>query len=244
MIVAQEKTGYYRFPTEETTPVKKVKKRKRTLRNRHKLVFIGLVLAAFLVGVAITVFCSQISTLGYKITRLEKELALLHKENYNLNEEIQKMSSLGHIEYVAVNKLGMKKPDDNNILVVNLNEINDAGGIPDPPIKEGQVAGYGPEEEEKGPLQRAFDQLVNRLENTRLPGSKPGLEPMEEKNADNTNLSSQENNICVYDRHSVFFHANYTCGLFAACSGGQTEGRGNGCAYAGCTPGGQAGHHL
>ncbi|MEG3070074.1 MAG: cell division protein FtsL [Candidatus Syntrophopropionicum ammoniitolerans] len=132
MIVAQEKTGYYRFPTEETPPVKKITRRKRTLRNRHKLVFIGLVLAAFLVGVAITVFCSQISTLGYKITRLEKELALLHKENYNLNEEIQKMSSLGRIEYIAVNKLGMKKPDDNNILVVNLNEIDDADGIPIP----------------------------------------------------------------------------------------------------------------
>lgn len=59
MIVAQEKTGYYRFPTEETPPVKKITRRKRTLRNRHKLVFIGLVLAAFLVGVAITVFAPR-----------------------------------------------------------------------------------------------------------------------------------------------------------------------------------------
>ena len=36
-----------------------------------------------------TVFCSQISTLGYKITRLKKSCPL-HKENYNLNEEIQR----------------------------------------------------------------------------------------------------------------------------------------------------------
>ena len=217
MIVAQEKTGYYRFPT-ETPPVKKITRRKkRTLRNRHKLVLMGLVLVAFLVGVAITVFCSQISTLGYKITRLEKELALLHKENYNLNEEIRRMTSLGRIEYIAVNKLGMKKPDDNNILVVNLNEINDTGGIPEPPAKEGQVAGYDPEEKGKGPLQRAFEQLVNRLENTMLPGSKPGLEHAEEKDADNTDLSSQENNLCIYDRYSGFFHAHFTCGLVAAC---------------------------
>jgi len=214
LIVAQEKTGYYRLPG-EAPPLKKIS-RKKILRGNHRLVLIGLVFAGFLVGVAITVYSSQINTLGYQIAQLERELAQLRKENNSLNEEIQQMTSLGRIEYLAVNKLGMIKPDVNNTLVVTLDEENQSTGTPGPAADEGQVAGYTPAEKEKSPLLKVFDELLNRLENTIRPGQRLGFAPAEEKDADNTYHGAQENNLCVYDSCAGFFSADPATGLVAA----------------------------
>lgn len=215
MIVAQEKTGYYRLP--EDVPRPKKTSRKKLYRKNHRLALIGLVFASFLVGVAITVYCSQIIALGYQITRLEKELALLRIENHSLDEEIQQMTSLGRVEFLAVNKLGMIKPDNNNILVVTLDGASQLTETPDPAADEGQVAGHTPAEKEKNRLLRAFDELLNRLENTIRPEQRLGFQPAEEKDADNTYLGAQENSLCVYGSCAVFFPSDFTPGLAAAC---------------------------
>lgn len=215
MIVAQEKTGYYKL-SKEAPPSKKLS-RKKVLRRSHRLVLIGLVFAGFLVGVAITVYCSQINTLGYQITRLEKELALLRKDNYSLSEEIQRMTSLGRVEFLAVNKLGMKRPDDNNILIVAIDGVNQPVETPGPAVDEGQVAGYTYAEKEKSLLFRAFDELLNRLENTIRPGQRLGFEPAGEKDENNTYLGSQKNNLCIYGSCAVFFISDFTPGLASTC---------------------------
>jgi cell division protein FtsB len=215
LIVAQEKTGYYRLS--EDTPRTKNFSRGKLLPKRPRLALLGLVLAGFLVGVSITVYCSQIITLGYQITRLEKELALLRIDNHSLDEEVQRMTSLERVESLAVNKLGMVKPDVNNILVVTVDGTNQSTETPEPAINKGQVASNTSAGKEKSRLIRAFDELVNRLENTIRPEQRLGFKPAEGKDADHTYYGSQKNNTGFPDFSAVVFRSDFPPGLAAAC---------------------------
>lgn len=216
MIVAQEKTGYFKLSEDAPRP-KKFSWKKKSFSKNHRLVLIGLVLAGFLVGVSITVYCSQIITLGYQITSLEKELALLRIENHSLDEEIKRMTSLERVEFLAVNKLGMVRPDENNILVVTVAGKNQPAGTPGPAADEGQVDGVKPDGKEKSSLIRAFDELVNRLGNTIRPVQRMGLEPAEGKDADNTNPGSQKNNLGFDNSYAGVSRPDPAFGLAAAC---------------------------
>jgi cell division protein FtsL len=173
MIVAQEKTGYYKLSEEKPRSTKKP--RGKSLSQRPKLALIGLVLVCFLTGVVITVYCSQVIALGYQITNLEKELALLRIENHNLDEEVHRMTSLEQIESIAVGKLGMVRPDNNNILVVTLDGISQQNGTTGSALKKGQAAGNASAEQEKNPFIRVFTELVNRYDDNILSGPELGV---------------------------------------------------------------------
>lgn len=215
MIVAQEKTGYYRLSEDAPRP-KKTSRRKAFSAN-HRLALIGLVFAGFLVGIAITVYCSQTIALGYQIASLEKELAVLRIENHNLDEEIGRMTSLERVEDLAVNKLGMVRPDDNNVLVVTAAGKDQSSETPDPAADEGQVTGNTPAEEEKSRLIRAFDELINRLGNTIRPEQSLGFVPAEGKDADNTDLGPQKNNLFIFSDRAGIYRPDFSSGLAAAC---------------------------
>lgn len=214
MIVAQEKTGYYKL-SEEALPKKK--SRQKASPKRPRLALIGLVLAGFLTGVMITVYCSQVITLGYQITRLEKELAVLRIENHNLDEEVQKMTSLERIESLAVGKLGMVKPDNSKTLVVTLEGINQQEGTRKTDFNKGQDAGNNPAGQEKSPFMRAFTELVNRFEDNVLTGHELGSGPLEGKDAENNFIGTQKNNPGSYSNNAGIFVPDLATGMAAAC---------------------------
>jgi cell division protein FtsL len=214
LIVAQEKTGYYKL-SEDAPPKKKSKV--KAAPKRPRLAIIGLVLAGFLTGVMITVYCSQVITLGYQITRLEKELALLRVENHNLAEEVQKMTSLERVEAIAVGKLGMVKPDNKNILVVTVDGINQQKGTNETDSNRGQDTGNDYAGQEKIPLIRAFTELVNRFEDRILTGHELGAGPSEGKDAENYFISAQKNNSGSFSGNAGFFGPDFTTGMAAAC---------------------------
>ena len=181
MIVAQEKTGYHGFSSAAPRP-KKIR-RIKPVSGGARLVLTGLILACFMVGVLITYYCSQVFALGYQISRLQGELEVLRVENHNLDEEVHRLTSLERVEYLATNKLGMVKPDSNNVLVVTV-----AGETPPTSAAGpdgGQVANSSPAGEEKSRLIRAFTELVNRLENKIWLGRGPGAGSGEGTNANN-----------------------------------------------------------
>lgn len=214
MIVAQEKTGYYKL-SEDAPPKKKSKV--KAAPKRPRLAIIGLVLAGFLTGVMITVYCSQVITLGYQITRLEKELALLRVENHNLAEEVQNMTSLERVEAIAVGKLGMVKPDNKNVLVVTMDGINQQKGANETDSDRGQDAGNNIAGQEKIPLIRAFTELVNRFEDKILTGHELGAGQSEGKDAENYFISAQKNNPGSFSGNAGFFGPDFTTGMAAAC---------------------------
>ena len=123
-----------------------------------------MVLAGFLLSVLIIYSHSQVSNLGYQISRLEKELALLRVENHDLEGEVQRLASLDRIERIAVERLGMVKPDSDNVLIVELAGKNVKESV-DIPEQGNAVALSSTGEEKQNRLIRAFTEMVNRLEN-------------------------------------------------------------------------------
>lgn len=164
MIVAREKTSSYGF-FEETLQPKKTRRRK-TVFKTEKIVLTGFVLAIFLVGVFITHYCSQLFTLGYKIHRLNNELAVLRVENQGLDEQIRHLINLDTIEYVATNKLNMVKPDTNNYLLVTVADTSsyDATIMLETEAETDQPD-TAPPEKGKNILIKTFDELVTRFDN-------------------------------------------------------------------------------
>ncbi|HHU87212.1 MAG: cell division protein FtsL [Pelotomaculaceae bacterium] len=162
MILAQEKTGYYGMSMEK--PGRKRAIRLKDLTRGGRIALTGMVLAGFLLSVLIIYSHSQVSNLGYQISRLEKELALLRVENHDLEGEVQRLASLDRIERIAVERLGMVKPDSDNVLIVELAGKNVKESV-DIPEQGNAVALSSTGEEKQNRLIRAFTEMVNRLEN-------------------------------------------------------------------------------
>ena len=206
MIIAQEKTGHSRFSYEEAPRPKKNRRRKR-VTVWHRFMLTGLVLAGFMVGLVIIYYYSQVFALGHQINCLEKELVSLRVDNHNLKEEIQRLASLDRVEYLAVNKLGMVKPDSSDILIVAVTDKT-------PPITEtkpmaGETAGISPAGEGKNRLIKAFTELVDRLENKIWLGHGPSAGSEEGANANNKHINPQKNHMGLYNRYISVIGTDY-----------------------------------
>ncbi len=213
MVVAQEKTGYYGLSVDESRPVK-TRRRKYALKS-SRLALSGFILTVFLVGVMVAYYFSQVMALGYQITCLDKELAMLRVENHSLYEEINRMASLERVQELAEGKLGMVKADSGNVLVVTVAGMETKS---EPVIQEedGLAAGISPAGEEKSRLIKAFTELVNRFENIRL-GQGPGIVSGEKKNANNKYFNPEKNNLGFSNRYGGPFRADFPPGLDSAC---------------------------
>lgn len=192
MILAQEKTGYYGMSIEK--PVRKRVIRFKGLTRGRRIALTGMVLVGFLLGVLIIYCHSQISTLGYQISCLDKELAILRVENHNLEGEVRRLASLDRVERIAIERLGMVKPDSDNVLVVEVavNDVQEPSGVSE---QRQAVALSSTGEEKQNLLIKAFTEMVNRLENNKTwlglggrAGSTGGA------NADNEYLNQEKNN--------------------------------------------------
>jgi len=164
LILAQEKTGSYGMSMED--PGRKRAIRLKDLTRGRRIALTGMVLAGFLLGVLITYCHSQVSTLGYQISRLDKELAMLRVENHDLEGEVQRLASLDRVERIAIEKLGMVKPDSDNVLIVELavNSAQEPVGVPE---QGHAVALSSTGEGKQNLLIKAFTEMVNRLENNK-----------------------------------------------------------------------------
>ncbi|OPZ72892.1 MAG: Cell division protein FtsL [Firmicutes bacterium ADurb.Bin456] len=152
-----------------------------------------MVLAGFLLSVLIIYCHTQVSTLGYKISTLEKELALLRVENHDLEGEVQCLASLGRLESLAVGRLGMVKPDCNNILIVEL-AGKDSPGPGSGPVQDRAGGQSTTGEEKQNRLIGAFAEMVSRLGNKSWLGLGGWSGSTGGTHADNEYHSSKTNN--------------------------------------------------
>lgn len=92
--------------------------RPKRLRRRGQLALTALILLCFALGIVISLFYAEMIITGYQISRLEKNLANLELETRGLSEEMSKLSSLERVEAVATTRLGMVKPDERQVVLV------------------------------------------------------------------------------------------------------------------------------
>ncbi|TYO95922.1 cell division protein FtsL [Desulfallas thermosapovorans] len=119
MIVAREKTEYYGLPEK---PSRSRRPRKgaamRGLLRKERLALTGLVLLGFSCCLVIAFYYTQVLITGYRISMAEKELARLRVESHDLYTEVNQLASLENIEAIAVHELGMVKPQNDRIVIV------------------------------------------------------------------------------------------------------------------------------
>ncbi|MGB9802554.1 MAG: cell division protein FtsL [Desulfofundulus sp.] len=115
MVVAKEQPYYQSPPGEKHSPAGHSRPQ---ARPREHLMLMLLVLLVFALGVLIMVFYSRLFITGYKIARMQKELAELEIETRGLTEEVSRLSSLERVEALATTRLGMVEPDENQVVLV------------------------------------------------------------------------------------------------------------------------------
>lgn len=110
MLVARERFDYQDLPRYDGTSQSQVK-RVRRISPRTRLVYCSLVLMAMCLSFLITSRYAQITSVGYDIVALKKQVQEVDTENQLLQNKIDELKSLQNIEYVATTKLGMQKPE-------------------------------------------------------------------------------------------------------------------------------------
>lgn len=118
MILAKEKIDYH-VPEQPQTHQPKGRKITRQEIVKHKLLSLAMVCCCFVMGMVVAYYYAQVAYVGYKIDCLQNNLADLRLESHGLEQDITKIVSLEHIENVAVNQLGMIKPDSDKIVLVS-----------------------------------------------------------------------------------------------------------------------------
>ncbi len=110
MLVARERFNYQELPLRDS--YKRLQtKRVRKVSTKTKVVYCTVVLIALCLAFLVTSRYAQIASLGYEIIGLQKQAQAVDSENQILENKIAELKSLQNIEYVAVTKLGMEKPE-------------------------------------------------------------------------------------------------------------------------------------
>lgn len=170
MIVAREKAEYYGLP-EMPAQDKRIRRRPavRGLLRKDRLALTGLVLLGFCCCLIIAFYYAQVLITGYRIGTAEKELARLRVESHDLYAEVNQLTSLENIEAIAVHQLGMIKPQNDRIVVVQ--EVSPAqqqmvaNNEGDTGKAEADTLGRSVEkQQEQNWLLRTFADMVVRLE--------------------------------------------------------------------------------
>ncbi|MBC7106254.1 MAG: septum formation initiator family protein [Firmicutes bacterium] len=149
MIVAQERSTRRAEVPEYRAPARRAR-----ARQEDKLMITGLVFLAFLLGVLLVFYYSQVSAVGKQLTELEAELVALRAESEHLEATISGYSSLGRLEQLARDHLGMVEPTRKEALAL----------APPAPREEGAIGREGEKEPEPNAIIAAFAALIDRVE--------------------------------------------------------------------------------
>lgn len=90
--------------------------------NKNKNIVVTFVIALILIGCLFAIQISQVVTithLSYKTEELENRLNSLEEKNKNLEIEVTKKISLGKIEKIAKNDLGMVEAKEVKYVAIN-----------------------------------------------------------------------------------------------------------------------------
>ena len=95
------------------------------------MLFAVVALSITVIGLLYLVQTAQVASLGYELTRLERERAAAAIENQKLTYAVANYESLPRVEQIATGQLDMQPIDDYRFLVVPL-PAHDELSLPDP----------------------------------------------------------------------------------------------------------------
>jgi cell division protein FtsL len=121
LVVAKRKPAYvaepWRYPQRELKPQRVIRKKTGVIQ---KYAQVALVMFIFSVAVSVIGHYSVLTGISYKTTRMQREISSLKEQQYHLQLEAARLSSLDRIEYIAKNELGLVYPDSNQLIFLTL----------------------------------------------------------------------------------------------------------------------------
>lgn len=99
---------------------KVVKKTHKKVNGKRKFV-LKLIALAFIYGLILVYICIKSATLGYQIIALEQDIKGYEASNNKLQYYIQENCSLDKIELMAINDLGMNRPNSHLAVALSNN---------------------------------------------------------------------------------------------------------------------------
>lgn len=107
----------YSYTQNQKQPVHRIKRVYKKNKS-HKPTLIKIGLALFVYAILVVYLCITVSTMGYEIVRLEKDIDKLQTANHMLEFKIAEQISLDRVEMLATTQLGMCKPDVSRSIAV------------------------------------------------------------------------------------------------------------------------------
>ncbi|HBX22714.1 MAG TPA: hypothetical protein DEF34_03605 [Desulfotomaculum sp.] len=167
MIVAREKPQYYNLPElpgEKKQP--RSKPVRRTLKWKDKFALTALVGLFFCSSLLIAFYFAQVLATGYLLNKTETDLVQLRKESHDLYTRVNQFTSLENVEVLAVNRLGMVKPQNDQVIMVQsvVPPVQSAVAGTDGTEVEHEIRQVAGEKREQNWVIRAFTKMVGHLE--------------------------------------------------------------------------------
>lgn len=108
--------GYSTVQSQSVGRVRRVYKKS----NPGKKAVIKVGVAAFAYAIILVYVCMTVSTMGYKMVHLERDIEQLQAANHMLEFKIAERVSLDRVEMVATRQLGMCKLDSSKAIAVTV----------------------------------------------------------------------------------------------------------------------------
>ena len=90
-------------------------------KDHKKALAVGIVAAMFAIGVGFSYLYSLVNVAGYRQKELTDQITTLQETQERLQREVSELTSLQHVQKVAVEELGMIAPSSDDVLLVNNN---------------------------------------------------------------------------------------------------------------------------
>ena len=128
----QTSSGYYMAGSSAVAPeylyqeeVQHEQRQKTAVKPKHKserAPWVATLAMVFAMGMALVGQYAYIGNLGYEVSQAKTELKTVQMQNEKIKNEISAAGGLQNIEMVAVNYMGMHKPQGQEIIYLSVAE--------------------------------------------------------------------------------------------------------------------------
>ena len=131
MLVAPKIREYNTVENPNTDNANNERKKTRVKINskKIKLFLCSLTLISFIMGLGLTALAANVSAKGHELNSIKRELSSLQTANERLQLERARLFAAGNIEMIAINELGMERPQFGNLKIVTIEEIATAESL-------------------------------------------------------------------------------------------------------------------
>ncbi len=119
---------YYNLDVHKKTSIRKDNVNKTRVRPVNKAKTVSCVLICFVIALSIVFRYGEITRLNNNVNKAKRQLSQLQKSNEQMGIRIDGSIDLKKIEMLAINELGMKRPEKYQITYIKLKN-NDYGEV-------------------------------------------------------------------------------------------------------------------